>query len=31
VRAGRRYLLRVRADLRDGRVYTLDRRLRACR
>ena len=31
VRAGRRYLLRVRVELRDGRVYTLDRRLRACR
>jgi arylsulfatase A-like enzyme len=31
VRAGRRYLLRVRAELRDGRIYTLDRRLRACR
>jgi N-acetylglucosamine-6-sulfatase len=31
VRRGRRYLLRVKAELRDGRVYTLDRRLRACR
>jgi N-acetylglucosamine-6-sulfatase len=31
VRAGRRYLLRVKAELRDGRIYTLDRRLRACR
>jgi hypothetical protein len=31
VRPGRRYLLRVKAELRDGRVYTLDRRLRACR
>jgi N-acetylglucosamine-6-sulfatase len=31
VRTGRRYLLRVTAELRDGRVYTLDRRLRACR
>jgi N-acetylglucosamine-6-sulfatase len=30
VRAGRRYLLRVRAELRDGRRLTLDRRLRAC-
>jgi len=28
---GRRYLLRVRADLRDGRRLTLDRVLRACR
>jgi N-acetylglucosamine-6-sulfatase len=28
---GRRYLLRVRAELRDGRIFTLDRRLRACR
>ena len=28
--AGRRYLLRVRAELRDGRFLTLDRRLRAC-
>jgi N-acetylglucosamine-6-sulfatase len=27
---GRRYLLRVRAELRDGRLFTLDRRLRAC-
>jgi Domain of unknown function (DUF4976) len=31
VRAGRRYLLRVKAELRDGRILTLDRRLRACR
>jgi N-acetylglucosamine-6-sulfatase len=31
VPAGRRYLLRVRAELRDGRIFTLDRRLRACR
>jgi N-acetylglucosamine-6-sulfatase len=31
VRAGRRYVLRVKAELRDGRIYTLDRRLRACR
>jgi N-acetylglucosamine-6-sulfatase len=31
VRSGRRYLLRVKTELRDGRVYTLDRRLRACR
>ena len=31
VRPGRRYLLRVKAELRDGRIYTLDRRLRACR
>jgi hypothetical protein len=31
VRPGRRYVLRVQAELRDGRVYTLDRRLRACR
>jgi N-acetylglucosamine-6-sulfatase len=31
VRRGRRYVLRVQAELRDGRVYTLDRRLRACR
>ena len=30
VRSGRRYLLRVRADLRDGRRFTLDRRLRGC-
>ena len=30
LRAGRRYLLRVRAELRDGRFLTLDRRLRAC-
>jgi N-acetylglucosamine-6-sulfatase len=30
VRQGRRYLLRVKAELRDGRLYTLDRRLRAC-
>ena len=29
VRSGR-YLLRVRADLRDGRRLTLDRRLRGC-
>jgi hypothetical protein len=26
-----RYVLRVQAELRDGRIYTLDRRLRACR
>jgi N-acetylglucosamine-6-sulfatase len=31
VRPGRRYRLRVQAELRDGRIYTLDRRLRACR
>jgi N-acetylglucosamine-6-sulfatase len=31
VRLGRRYLLRVQIELRDGRLYTLDRRLRACR
>jgi N-acetylglucosamine-6-sulfatase len=31
VRRGRRYVLRVQAELHDGRVYTLDRRLRACR
>jgi N-acetylglucosamine-6-sulfatase len=31
VRSGRRYLLRVTAELRDGRIFTLDRRLRACR
>jgi N-acetylglucosamine-6-sulfatase len=31
VRRGRNYLLRVLVDLRDGRRYTLDRRLRACR
>jgi N-acetylglucosamine-6-sulfatase len=31
IRPGRRYLFRVRAELRDGRIYTLDRRLRACR
>ncbi|HEV3378664.1 MAG TPA: hypothetical protein VG126_15440, partial [Thermoleophilaceae bacterium] len=31
VRPGRRYVLRVKAELRDGRIYTLDRRLRACR
>jgi N-acetylglucosamine-6-sulfatase len=31
VRLGRRYMLRVKAELRDGRLYTLDRRLRACR
>ena len=31
IRAGRRYVLRVKAELRDGRIYTLDRRLRACR
>jgi arylsulfatase A-like enzyme len=30
VRGGRRYLLRVRAELRDGRLLTLDRRLRGC-
>jgi hypothetical protein len=30
VRSGRRYRLRVRADLRDGRRLTLDRRLRGC-
>ena len=31
VRTGRRYLLRVTVELRDGRRFTLDRRLRACR
>ena len=31
VRRGRRYLLRVRAELRDGRLFTIDRRLRSCR
>jgi N-acetylglucosamine-6-sulfatase len=31
VRLGRRYLLRVQVELRDGRLYTLDRRLHACR
>ena len=31
VRRGRRYVLRVQAELRDGRIYTLDLRLRACR
>jgi hypothetical protein len=31
VRSGRSYRLRVTAVLRDGRVLTLDRRLRACR
>jgi N-acetylglucosamine-6-sulfatase len=31
VRPGRGYVLRVKAELRDGRIYTLDRRLRACR
>ena len=31
IRPGRRYVLRVKAELRDGRIYTLDRRLRACR
>ncbi|MEA2400496.1 MAG: N-acetylglucosamine-6-sulfatase [Thermoleophilaceae bacterium] len=30
VRGGRRYLVRVRADLRDGRRVTLDRPLRGC-
>jgi N-acetylglucosamine-6-sulfatase len=30
LRRGRRYLLRVRAELRDGRFFTLDRELRAC-
>ena len=30
VRGGRAYLLRVRAELRDGRRLTLDRRLRGC-
>jgi hypothetical protein len=30
VRTGRRYRLRVRAELRDGRQLTLDRRLRSC-
>jgi hypothetical protein len=30
LRSGRRYLLRVRAELRDGRRLTLDRRLRGC-
>jgi hypothetical protein len=28
---GQYYVLRVQAELRDGRIYTLDRRLRACR
>ena len=27
---GRPYRLRVRAELRDGRLFTLDRRLRGC-
>jgi hypothetical protein len=27
---GRRYVLRVRTELRDGRLFTLDRRLRGC-
>jgi N-acetylglucosamine-6-sulfatase len=31
VRSGRHYRLRVTAELRDGRMLTLDRRLRACR
>ena len=31
IRPGRRYVLRVQAELRDGRIFTLDRRLRACR
>jgi hypothetical protein len=31
VRRGRRYRLRVQVELRDGRLFTLDRRLRACR
>jgi arylsulfatase A-like enzyme len=30
LRSGRRYRLRVRADLRDGRRVTLDRHLRGC-
>jgi arylsulfatase A-like enzyme len=30
VSGGRPYLLRVRAELRDGRRFTLDRRLRGC-
>ena len=30
LRVGRRYMLRVRAELRDGRFLTLDRRLQAC-
>jgi N-acetylglucosamine-6-sulfatase len=30
LRRGRRYLLRVRAELHDGRFFTLDRELRAC-
>jgi hypothetical protein len=29
--ASARYVLRVQAELRDGRIYTLDRRLQACR
>jgi hypothetical protein len=31
LRPGRRYLLRVKTELHDGRIYTLDRRVRACR
>jgi arylsulfatase A-like enzyme len=31
VRPGRPYLLRLQVELRDGRIYTLDRRLSACR
>jgi N-acetylglucosamine-6-sulfatase len=31
IRPGRRYLLRMKTELRDGRIFTLDRRLRACR
>jgi hypothetical protein len=31
LRPGRRYLLRLKTELHDGRIYTLDRRLRACR
>jgi hypothetical protein len=31
VRAGRRFKLRARVELKDGRVFTLDRRPRACR
>jgi hypothetical protein len=31
LRPGRRYVLRLKTELHDGRIYTLDRRLRACR
>jgi N-acetylglucosamine-6-sulfatase len=31
LRLGRRYRLRVKVELRDGRIYTLDRGLRGCR